>query len=371
MSVTCFVGSACCDRWYVDLAENGYDGKPVAVGVDHYDAGFFAEIRDRARRSADDIVPRLLDWVQPQSVVDIGCGVGTWLTVFQEYDIHDVLGIDGDYVDRNQLDVADACFRTADLSRPLEIERQFDLALCLEVAEHLPQTSAATLVHSLVQLSPVVLFSAAIPFQGGTHHVNEQWPGYWSRLFTKEGYIVIDCLRKQIWNNEQVSWWYAQNMLLFVRTGALDRYSALHELRENRGSPLSLVHPGKYMEVVWGERFWQSMSEFRELAPSGEAFVLIDDGQFYTRLDKKTGVVPFPEKDGKYCGHPPDGATALAELKRQHEGGARFVVILWPAFWWLEEYVELKDYLSSFTSLVRNERLLVYDMSIQQTDATQ
>ena len=347
------------------------DGKAVTVGVDHYSPGFFAEIRDRARRSAQEIVPGILDWVKPKSVVDLGCGVGTWLSVFQEYGIQDVLGIDGDYVDRSMLDVAEACFRTANLSRPLEIERQFDLALCLEVAEHLHQESAATLVHSLVQLSPVVLFSAAIPFQGGTHHVNEQWPGYWSRLFSEEGYVVIDCLRNQIWHNERVSWWYAQNMLLFVRAGRLDQYSALPELCEHSGSPLSLIHPGKYMEVVWGERFWRSMAEFRGVSRSGDAFVLLDDGEFYTRLDKESGVVPFLEKDGEYWGRPRDGETALSELKRKRDDGARFVVILWPAFWWLDEYVEFNDYLSNCNCLLRNERLLVFDMSTQQMEAPQ
>jgi 2-polyprenyl-3-methyl-5-hydroxy-6-metoxy-1,4-benzoquinol methylase len=90
--------------------------------------------------------------------VDLGCGVGTWLRVFQEHGIQDVLGIDGDYVDRSALDIAEACFRSTDLSRPLEIERQFDLALCLEVAEHLPQRSAATLVGSLCGSAPLCFF---------------------------------------------------------------------------------------------------------------------------------------------------------------------------------------------------------------------
>ena len=125
------------------------------------------------------------------------------------------------------------------------------------------------------------------------------------------------------------------------------------------------------MEVVWGERFWQSMAEFRELAPGGEAFALIDDGQFYTRLDRKSGVNPFPEKDGEYSGPPPDGATALAELERLRNSGIRFVVILWPAFWWLDEYAEFASYLSDVRCLLSNERLLVFDISMQLEDAIQ
>lgn len=170
------------------------------MDVDHYSPEFFAKLRDRARRSAREIVPRILRWVEPASVIDVGCGVGTWLAVFREYGIQNVHGIDGDYVDRRMLDLPEVQFHATDLSRPFEIEPQFDLALCLEVAEHLPTESAGTLVRSLVRLSPVVLFSAAIPFQGGTHHVNEQWPEYWARLFGKEDYVVIDCLRKDLWN---------------------------------------------------------------------------------------------------------------------------------------------------------------------------
>ena len=295
----------------------------MAAGIDQYSSEFFANIRDDAGRSARAVVPRILDWLNPISVVDVGCGVGSWLKVFQENGIQDVLGIDGNYVDRRMLDIDEARFRSADLSRRLQIRRRFDLALCLEVAEHLPQASAASLVSSLVQLSPVVLFSAAIPFQGGTRHVNEQWPEYWVELFENEAYLAIDCLRKTVWNDEQVSWWYAQNMLLFVSDAQLDQYSSLRDFRQTASPPLPLVHPGKYMETVWGERFWQSMAEFREVAPGGEVFVLIDDGQFYTRLDRGSGAIPFPEKDGEYLGRPPDGATALSELERLCVSGFR------------------------------------------------
>lgn len=339
------------------------------MDVDHYSPEFFVGLQERARWSAHEIVPRILEWVKPTSVVDVGCGVGTWLAVFHDYGVEDVLGLDGDYVNKSMLDITEAHFRITDLSQPLTLERQFDLALCLEVAEHLPRESAGTLVSSLVQLSPVVVFSAAIPFQGGTHHVNEQWPEYWARLFGKEDYVVIDCLRKDLWNNDQVSWWYAQNMLLFVRGSQLDQYPYLNVLGKRRDPPLPLVHPGKYMEMVWGERFWQSMAELREVAPSGEAFVLIDDGKFYARLGKENGAVPFLEKDGEYWGRPPDGATALSELERLRRAGNRFLVILWPAFWWLEEYIEFNDYLSNFSCLLRNERLLVFDLATRGTQA--
>src|SRR5271165_3642324 len=92
----------------------------------------------------------------------------------------------------------------------LGMERQFDLAISLEVAEHLDSKYASSFVAALLKSSPVVCFSAAIPFQDGVNHVNEQWPDYWARLFASHDYLAIDCIREKIWDNEKVELWYAQ-----------------------------------------------------------------------------------------------------------------------------------------------------------------
>jgi len=135
-----------------------------------------------------------------------------------------------------------------DLKEPIPVERNFDLALSLEVAEHLPAHLAPSFVDSLAALSPVVLFSAAIPGQGGTHHVNEQWPEYWAELFRERGFAVIDCIRKTVWQNDAVEWWYAQNLLLFVREDQLEHYPLLRrEFNRTASSQLSLVHPKQYL----------------------------------------------------------------------------------------------------------------------------
>jgi len=128
---------------------------------------------------------------------------------------------------------------------------RFDLAMSLEVAEHLPPASAPVLVDSLVSHAPVVMFSAAIPFQGGEHHVNEQWPEYWASLFHERGFWVVDCLRREIWSHPAVNWWYAQNLLLFVEAEYLRNHPRLlreHALTGRR--QLSLVHPRKYLSLV-------------------------------------------------------------------------------------------------------------------------
>jgi len=145
--------------------------------------------------------------------------VGAWLSVFREEGVHDVLGIDGDYVRHDLLLIPGAQFRSHDLSHPLTLDRDFDLALCLEVAEHIPAEAAPTLVKSLVALARLVLFSAAIPGQYGVDHVNEQWPSYWANLFSTHGFRPIDLLRGAIWDDESVDWWYRQNMLLYVGSG--------------------------------------------------------------------------------------------------------------------------------------------------------
>ena len=186
-----------------------------------YTREFFESIHLGAYRSAQEVVPHVLELLRPETIIDVGCGVGSWLAVFREHGIHQVLGVDGPYVDLNWVQIPREQFLAHDLGQPLRLDRHYDLALSLETAEHLPAACAATLVDSLVALAPVVLFSAAIPFQGGTHHVNEQWPGYWVSLFERHGYLVLDCLRDKIWLNDRVDWWYRQNLLLFCRPDAL------------------------------------------------------------------------------------------------------------------------------------------------------
>jgi hypothetical protein len=131
----------------------------------------------------------------------------------------DVLGVDGDHVRRDELKIPAECFRAHDLSRPPDLGRRFDVALCLEVAEHLPAESAAPLVAALAAAAPAVVFSAAVPGQGGVQHVNEQWPWYWQGLFEQRGYRCLDLFRKEIWQNPDVEAYYQQNLFLFVDPG--------------------------------------------------------------------------------------------------------------------------------------------------------
>ncbi len=214
-----------------------------------YAAEFYNTIRGGSRRSAQAVVPIVLQLVQPRSIVDVGCGDGTWLAVFREFGVSDTFGLDGDYVDRRLLQIPQDQFRATDLSSPFGLPRTFDLAVSLEVAEHLPPQSAVGFVDSLTQLAPAVLFSAAIPLQGGTQHLNEQWPDYWAALFKARDYLPIDCIRGRIWGNEQVEYWYVQNLLLFARAGCMLENSDLRrEFEKTNLRQLALVHPRRFLQ---------------------------------------------------------------------------------------------------------------------------
>jgi SAM-dependent methyltransferase len=167
-----------------------------------------------AERSAAVVAPMLRDRYDPRSIVDVGCGAGAWLAAFKRLGVNDLLGLDAI---PPELFTADADLRWTDLGDGFHVPHRFDLALCLEVAEHLPERSARRLVASLCAATDVVVFSAAIPGQGGPGHVNEQWPSYWGRLFASQSFGSDCWLRWAVWDEPEVSPWYRQNLLVFSR----------------------------------------------------------------------------------------------------------------------------------------------------------
>lgn len=189
-------------------------------------------------------MPFVMELVGPASVIDLGCGLGTWLATFARQGVGDYLGVDGDWVPPHLLEIPQEHFVAARLDRPFACDRRFDLAVSLEVAEHLPEPAASRFVETLSRLAPCVLFSAAIPDQRGQHHVNEQWPEYWANLFAGHDYVVIDAIRPRVWSSPGVAWWYQQNTFLYARPEVL---AARPSLASERGrtveSMLSVVHP--------------------------------------------------------------------------------------------------------------------------------
>jgi hypothetical protein len=177
--------------------------------------------------SPREIVPIVMEIVKPLSVIDIGCGIGTWLKAFEEHGVTDYLGVDGDFVDRSLLKISVNKFLPQDLQKEWSADRKFHLVLSLEVAEHLPEEIADLFVSVLVSHGDTILFSAAIPGQGGQNHLNEQWPSYWQEKFRKHGFFCHDIIRPWIWGNDKIDWWYRQNIILVSRIQSTKEIPAL------------------------------------------------------------------------------------------------------------------------------------------------
>jgi SAM-dependent methyltransferase len=161
----------------------------------------------------------IYELVRPASVIDVGCGEGVWLRQFKRSGAARVFGVDGEYVDPGRLAIDRGEFMALDLEKPFPKFGSFDLALCLEVAEHVSADIAGSLVKTLTSAAPVIAFSAAIPGQRGTHHVNEQWPEYWAGLFREQDYLAFDPIRPHIRSNAAVELWYRQNLVLYAARG--------------------------------------------------------------------------------------------------------------------------------------------------------
>jgi SAM-dependent methyltransferase len=230
----------------------------ASIGDETYGREFFESQADASLRSARLVLERLFPLLRPQRVLDVGCGVGSWMRASEELGATDVLGIDGEWIDRSMLLIDPDHFIAADIAthRLAGIlgERgatPFDLVICVEVAEHLPFERASSFVEDLVACADVILFSAAVPFQFGTHHVNEQWPEFWAILFRAQGFSCFDCLRPAIWATPGVDWWYAQNALVFVRDGSRAS-SSLPEQARIEAQGLSLIHPENLLANLLG-----------------------------------------------------------------------------------------------------------------------
>jgi hypothetical protein len=185
------------------------------------------------------------------SIVDIGCGVGTWLLAAKEQQIENIFGIDGDWVSDEHLVIPKKQFRRQNLNESFNLDTQYDLAICLEVAEHIYCDNAAQFIKSITGLSDIILFSAAIPGQGGINHFNEQWPDYWIDLFKKENYVGFDLVRKKIWNDDKIPCWYKQNIIVFIAENKIPGLDLKYKAEDVY--PLSIVHPELYNRKIYSD----------------------------------------------------------------------------------------------------------------------
>ena len=221
------------------------------------------------------IVPDLIEYLRPRSVVDVGCGIGTFLCVFQKSGIDDIVGLDGNWVNRSLLAIDEKYFIETDLDKPLDLGRRFDLVVSLEVAEHLAPESADRFVDDLCKAGDVVVFSAAVVGQGGQNHTHEQHPAYWQAKFEARGYHFYDVFRERYWDESEIDWWYRQNMFLAAR----DQVVLPPEVAETRvdGAVRSYIHPellrGMVIKVAYLEGMAADSKSLGGIARRGARFI--------------------------------------------------------------------------------------------------
>lgn len=233
---------------------------PDKIDLVKYSSEFFTlqSSNDKKKNAAALISKLVLDLCgNVKSVIDVGCGVGVWPLAFLEHGVPLVQGVDGSYVEKDLRLLGERNFIERDLSQRINIDNTYDLACSLEVAEHLPPERAGTFVEDLTKLAPVVLFSAAIPGQGGDNHVNEMWQHHWARLFAKNGFRAVDYVRPMIWSMVELQTCYRQNILLYVHDDVLKSHPGFKSAREKTNdNMLALVHPRTLfrLEKKWGKK---------------------------------------------------------------------------------------------------------------------
>lgn len=217
-----------------------------------YTKEFYNHKKGWTHDSADIVITELFKLISPKSVVDIGCGTGIWLAACLNHGVKDIYGIDGDYIEKEMLEIPEKQFFPYDLTTELTLDRRFDLAISLEVAEHLPKYHAEAFIDTLTQAAPIVLFSAAIPHQGGVNHINEQWQDYWHKLFANKNFLPCDILRNKIWLNEQVADHYAQNIILYIDESNVTNLNPaiIEGIKHTDINLLNIVHPRRYLKMA-------------------------------------------------------------------------------------------------------------------------
>ncbi len=218
-----------------------------------YDDAFYEEKMSGSYVSATLFLEYLFEFFLPRTVVDVGCGRGAWLKACKNLGVKALSGYDGQWNSQQAMVDSDIVFETRDLAQPLICrEGRFDLAMSLEVAEHLDPSVAKTFIRSLTGLSDLVLFGAAFTGQGGLHHINEQPHSYWAKYFAENEYLPFDLFRPRFWGDQRVEFWYRQNTFLYVRRDS-DSYA---ELISQGVTPLAHI---EFMDCVHPELYHRTL----------------------------------------------------------------------------------------------------------------
>jgi SAM-dependent methyltransferase len=222
----------------------------MAEGYVHDTYGKYAS---GSERSAAIVARLLVPLLKPGSILDVGCGTGGWAEAFRAQGVEEIHGVDGDWSPAGKRlrpgEFTAWSFEQGDPAGPALPRERYDLVISLEFVEHVRAERADALVDFLTGKGDALLVSAAIPLQGGQHHVNERWPEYWTCKFAARGFRPFDVMRLALWDEEGVESWYRQNMILYFREGTMPQ--AVREWGEQAAlaaldSPRAMVHPDLY-----------------------------------------------------------------------------------------------------------------------------
>jgi SAM-dependent methyltransferase len=186
----------------------------------HYDSKYFNQLIFRCdyRSIAESIVQQY----SPQSVIEVGCGNGDLSRELAMMGV-DVFALDG-YADPRFSADEKITFKKVDFNDTFALKnhvatlaKKFDVAICLEVAEHLDPSVSSVLIEVLTSVADVVIFSAAVPGQGGDGHINCRPREFWHDLFSKHNFKVVDTIREKLKEKDGVATWYRLNILDYAR----------------------------------------------------------------------------------------------------------------------------------------------------------
>lgn len=214
------------------------------MSTSSYTHDFYGDQAPGSARSAGVVLPVVFELLQPRSLIDVGCGVGTWARAATDLGVEQVVGVDGEYAIGAGLQIPAEAFVAADLANGFpSLTQRFDLAMSLEVAEHLPAARSSSFVADLCGLADVVLFSAAVPGQLGTDHITLESQSTWAERFRVHGYEAFDLVRPRIWNDERVEAFYRQNAIVYVRSERADLIIRARSLAADLPTMVDIVHP--------------------------------------------------------------------------------------------------------------------------------
>lgn len=150
-----------------------------------------------------------------KTVIDIGCGDGPSVRFFESLvGFGNVLGVDG--MPQEHVSIVEHDYTLGKFAP----EREYDLAWCSEVVEHIDQQFIPNLLSSITR-AKLVLMTHAGPGQQGWHHVNCRVSEFWRGVMAAVGYLEDASLtartRKLASENNSPYNHYVRSGMAFVR----------------------------------------------------------------------------------------------------------------------------------------------------------